>query len=477
MVHLEERDIGKSRSGRPTVEKRVALGRNARVAVPREIHGEWSTAQRKQSPLHLLGEQAATRVPELVPIRYGRMSASPFAFLRGAALPMAADLATAPHTRLTVQLCGDAHLCNFGGFASPEREMLFDVNDFDETLPGPFEWDLKRLVASLELAGRGRGFDPNVTRGVVMGASRSYQEAIRQFAAHPNLQVWYSRMDRAEIVRRWGGAVDKKTVGTLKANVSKATSKDHIRARAKLTRVVDGRLGFVSDPPLIVPIEELWGQTEAAPWREEFEELIMSYRRTLPGNYRRLLETYQLVDLARKVVGVGSVGTRSWVALLVGRDDNDTLVLQVKEAEPSVLERFLAKSTFRNHGERVVEGQRLMQAASDIFLGWQRVPVGTDGRPHDYYVRQLWDWKLSPNVDVMDPLRLRVYAQMCAWTLARAHARSGDAVAIAAYLGGGKVMAEALTRFARLYADQSEVDHQALVDAIDVGAVKARAGL
>lgn len=459
------------------MEQRAARGKAARATVPREVHGEWSPDQRRVSPLELLEEQATTRVPELVPIRYGRMAASPFAFFRGAALPMAADLSTGPRTSLNVQLCGDAHLSNFGGFASPEREMLFDVNDFDETLPGPFEWDLKRLVASMELAGRSRGFDPTVVRTIVVAAARSYQETIREFASRPNLEVWYSRMGQAEIMQRWGGSVGKKTMTEVRTNVSKATSKDHMKARAKLTHVVDGHLRFISDPPLLVPIDEVLGESEAPVFRDNIHALLLSYRRTLPGNYRRLLESYQFVDLARKVVGVGSVGTRSWVALFVGRDEQDTLILQIKEAEASVLERFLTKSTFRNHGERVVEGQRLMQAASDIFLGWQRVAIGTDGRSHDYYVRQLWDWKLSPNVEGMEPLRLRIYAEICGWTLARAHARSGDAVAIGSYLGGSKVMAEALSKYARLYADQSESDHRALVEAIAVGGVKAEMGV
>ena len=477
MVQLTDSRVSKVGGEHPSVEQRAALGKAARAAVPREAHGEWTSDQRKMSPLDLLQEQATTRVPELVPIRYGRMAASSFAFYRGAALPMAADLATRPHTSLKVQLCGDAHLVNFGGFASPEREMLFDVNDFDETLPGPFEWDLKRLVASLELAARSRGFDSDVARAIVVAGARSYQDTIREFASQPNLEVWYTRLGQAEIVQRWGGAVDKKTANLVRANVSKATSKDQLKARAKLARVIDGRLQFISDPPLIVPIDELLAGDEAAIIRGQVHELIGSYRRTLPGNYRRLLETYEFVDLARKVVGVGSVGTRSWVALFVGRDIDDTLILQIKEAEASVLERFLSKSTFKNHGERVVEGQRLMQAASDIFLGWQRVAIGTDGRPHDYYVRQLWDWKFSADVDTMDPARMRIYAQICGWTLARTHARSGDAVAIGSYLGGNKVISEALANFARLYADQSEMDHQALVDAIAAGTITAQSGV
>ena len=477
MVQLGEPRVTKSHVDHPTVEQRAARGKAARASVPREVHGEWSPGQRRLAPLDLLAEQATTRVPELVPIRYGRMAASPFAFFRGAALPMAADLATAARTQLTVQLCGDAHLSNFGGFASPEREMIFDLNDFDETLPGPFEWDLKRLATSFELAGRSRGFDAGTIRDIVLTGARSYQETIRGFAGQPNLEVWYSRMDLTQIMQRWGGAVDKKILGQVRANVSKATARDHIKARAKLTRMENGRLRFISDPPLLVPAEDVLGAEEASTFRDHIHELLVSYRRTLPGNTRRLIESYQFVDLARKVVGVGSVGTRSWVSLLVGRDENDTLILQIKEAEASVLERFLAKSAYRNHGERVVEGQRLMQAASDIFLGWQRVPVGADNRPHDYYVRQLWDWKLSPEVDSMEPARLRVYAQVCGWTLARAHARSGDAVAIGSYLGGSKAMAEALARFARLYADQSETDHKSLVDAIATGAVKGQMGV
>ena len=477
MVQLGEAPVSKTKSRHPSVEQRAALGKAARAAVPRETHAQWSPAQRRIPPLELLEEQATTRVPDLVPIRYGRMAASPFAFFRGAALPMAADLATVPHTGLKVQLCGDAHLSNFGGFASPEREMLFDVNDFDETLPGPFEWDLKRLVASLELAARGRGFEASVVRSVVLAGARSYQTTIRDFAGRPNLEVWYSRMDQTEVLRRWGGSVDRKTLGQVKANVSKATSKDHIKARAKLTRPVDGQLRFISDPPLLVPIDDVLEANEAIAFRDHIHELLVSYRRTLPGNYRKLLESYEFVDLARKVVGVGSVGTRSWVALLVGRDQTDTLILQVKEAEASVLERFLSKSSYKNHGERVVEGQRLMQSASDIFLGWQRVPLGVDGRSHDYYIRQLWDWKFSPEVDSMDPVRLRIYAEICGWTLARAHARSGDAVAIGSYLGGSKVMVEAVAQFARLYADQSEADHNTLVEAIATGRVQAQMGI
>ncbi len=445
--------------------------------LPRERHGEWAPSQRKLEPLALLAEQAETRVPELVPIRYGRMAASPFAYYRGAALPMAADLATMPQSGLTVQLCGDAHLSNFGGFASPEREMIFDINDFDETSPGPFEWDVKRLAASLEVAARGRGFDNSVGRNVVLSGVRSYQQAIRTFAGLSNLEVWYSRLDLAEITTRWGGSVAKKELEQAQRNAAKAQSKDQMKARAKLTRLVDGELCFISDPPLVVPAVELYGETEGERLEESIHESIRAYRRTLPGERRRLLESYRFVDLARKVVGVGSVGTRSWVALFVGRDNEDTLILQIKEAEASVLERFTAKSPFNNHGQRVVEGQRLMQSASDIFLGWQRVTEGVDGRPHDYYVRQLWDWKISASIETMSPSLLTAYAQVCGWTLALGHARSGDAVAIGSYLGGRDAFPMALAEFARAYAEQNEADHQALVDAITAGEVKAESGV
>jgi uncharacterized protein (DUF2252 family) len=461
----------------PSVEQRTAKGKAARTAVPRAGQAEWSPGQRTQQPLQLLAEQAETRVPELVPIRYGRMAATPFAYYRGAALPMAADLSTTSNSGLTVQLCGDAHLSNFGGFASPEREMLFDLNDFDETLPGPFEWDVKRLATSLEVAGRSRGFDAATTRSVVVGGVQSYREAVRSFAAMSNLQVWYARLDVAETIQRWGGSLGRKALADAERNVARAQAKDQIKARAKLTRWVDGSLRFLSDPPLLVPVDELFADVDAKVLEDSIHGALRAYRRTLAGDRRRLLESYQFLDLARKVVGVGSVGTRAWIALFSGRDPEDTLILQVKEAEPSVLERFVGKSAFNNCGQRVVEGQRLMQAASDVFLGWQRVAEGYDNRQHDYYVRQLWDWKFSANVDSMAPEVLGAYARMCAWTLARAHARSGDAVAIASYVGGNDAFDRALADFASSYADQNEVDHQALVNAIAAGTVKAEAGV
>jgi uncharacterized protein (DUF2252 family) len=461
----------------PTVEARVARGKAARGALPRERQAEWTSSQRTLEPLDLLAEQAQTRLPDLVPLRYGRMADSPFAYYRGAALPMAADLATTAHSGLMVQLCGDAHLSNFGGFASPEREMIFDINDFDETSAGPFEWDVKRLAASLEVAARGRGFDRSIARNVVLGGVRSYQQGIRTVAGLSNLAVWYSRLGLAEVSKRWGDAAGKKMLQRAQRSVAKAESKDQLKARAKLTRLVDGGLRFVSDPPLVVPVQELYGDTQGQRLEESIHEAIRDYRRTLPGDRRRLLESYRFLDLARKVVGVGSVGTRSWMALFVGRDNDDTLILQVKEAEASVLERFLVKSTFNNHGQRVVEGQRLMQAASDIFLGWQRVAEGVDGRPHDYYVRQLWDWKLSADVATMAPDELGVYAQVCGWALALGHARSGDVVAIGSYVGGSDAFAMALAEFAHSYADQNDRDHQALLNAIKAGTVEAETGV
>jgi uncharacterized protein (DUF2252 family) len=390
---------------------------------------------------------------------------------------MAADLATLPHSDLTVQLCGDAHLSNFGGFASPEREMLFDVNDFDETLPGPFEWDLKRLAASLEVAARSRGCDRTTARNIVLGAARSYRQTIRTFAGTTNLAVWYARLDVAGVVNRWGGTVGKKVKAEFERNIAKAQAKDQLKARANLTQMVHGEPRFRSDPPLLVPVRELYADVEADALETAVHESLRQYRRTLQGDRRHLLESYRYVDLARKVVGVGSVGTRAWVALFVGRDDADTLILQVKEAEASVLERFLTRSAFANQGQRVAEGQRLMQAASDMFLGWQRVTDGFDQRSHDYYVRQLWDWKFSANVDTMTPQLLSSYAEMCGWTLARAHARSGDAIAISSYLGTGDTFDQAVADFAFTYSDQTEADHQALVDAIAAGTIQAAPGV
>ena len=455
---------------------RARRGKVARARVTRSSHGDWAPAASRPDPIDILRQQATTRVEDLVPIRHGRMAASAFAFFRGAAAVMAADLASSPHSGLDVQLCGDAHLANFGGFASPERSLIFDVNDFDETLPGPFEWDVKRLAASLEIAARARGFDETVRAKVVAEAMRSYRETIRSFALMTNLDIWYARLDMDSILRTWGPELGGAAIKRFRRTVDKAGSKDRLKAKAKLTRFVDGELRFASDPPLLVPYQELYSGTDAQGVHDRIGLALSSYGETLNGDRRRLLAGYRFVDLARKVVGVGSVGTRSWVALMVGRDDNDPLFLQVKEAEASVLEPHLTASEFDNHGQRVVEGQQLMQSASDIFLGWQRVD-GIDGRTHDYYMRQLWDWKASADIDNMEPVMLEVYGQLCGWVLASAHARSGDPIAIGSYLGAAATFDEALVRFGRSYADQNELDHQQLVAEIAAGRIPAIPGI
>jgi uncharacterized protein (DUF2252 family) len=463
-------------SPHPTPAERAAAGKAARKSAPRTSQGQWSAGQRTRDPLTLLLEQEQSRVPELLPIRHGRMAASAFAYYRGAALPMAADLATIPSPGLVVQLCGDAHLSNFGGFASPERELLFDLNDFDETAPGPFEWDVKRLAASLEIAGRSRGFEASVNRHIVVEAVRTYREKIREFSGQQKLDIWYSRLDMPAVVALWGSEAGERAVKNLEQISTKAESKDRLKARSKLTTEVDGQLVFLNDPPLLVPVWDLFPQEQAQQITDTIYDGLRSYRRTLTPDRQHLFDGYRFVDLARKVVGVGSVGTRCWVGLFVGRDNDDVLFLQVKEAEASVLEPFTAKSTMTNHGERVVVGQRLVQAASDILLGWQRI-VAPDTPSRDYYMRQLWDWKASAAVDTMDPETLRIYAGMCAWTLARAHARSGDPIAIGAYLGQGTTFDTALADFASAYADQNERDYQALLAAIASGAISAERGV
>jgi len=459
-----------------TPTERAARGKAARAAVPRASHGDWAPDEPRRQPLDLLAEQATTRVPDLVPIRHGRMAASPFAFFRGAAYVLASDLASSPRSGLNVQLCGDAHLANFGGFASPERSFVFDLNDFDETLPGPFEWDVKRLAASVEIAARSRGFDPKVRTSIVTGTVRSYREAMRTFATMSNLDVWYTRLDMDTLLKTWGSEIAGDALKNLQRNVQKAESKDRLKAKVKLTQLVGDELRFRSDPPLLVPAEEVFSEVDHEQLETSIRQALRSYRRSLSGDRRRLVESYGYLQLARKVVGVGSVGTRAWLALMVGRDNDDPLFLQVKEAEASVLEPFLAKSTFANHGQRVVEGQRFMQATSDILLGWQRVD-GVDGRTHDYYMRQLWDWKASADVDSMTAQILGVYGQLCGWALARGHARSGDRIAIGSYLGNATTFERAMARFATAYADQNDLDHRSLVDAIADGRVQAQSGI
>jgi len=465
---------GAGASDLATVAEREAQGKTARERTPRSSHGDWQAAPDRRDPIAILEQQGESRVPELLPIRYGRMAISPFAFFRGAAAVMAADLGETLVSGLQVQLCGDAHLSNFGIFASPEREMLFDINDFDETLPGPFEWDLKRLAASMAIAGRDRGLSNAEIADVLAWTARSYRESIRGFAAMSNLAVWYAKLnvdDVMEVVRQQGLAVGKR-LQRMEQRLGRARSKDSTRAVSKLTETVDGKLRFVSEPPLVVPVEELLGERERGELRAGMRELLDRYRKSLGEEIKTLLGDYSFEAIARKVVGVGSVGTRAWVLLLVGRDEGDPLVLQAKEAQESVLEPYAGGSRYENHGQRVVEGQRLMQAAGDILLGWLPV-TGVDQVPRDFYVRQLWDGKLSVEIETFGYKALRGYGALCAWTLARAHARSGDRIAIASYLGKGGVFDQAIVEFAHTYADQNERDHTALVAAIESGRLQA----
>jgi len=461
-----------------TTAERVTRGKTARAEVPRESHAVFDPPSHRPDPIALLEEQAKTRVPDLVPIRWGRMLVSPFSFYRGAALPMASDLASTPVTGLPVQACGDAHLSNFGLFGSAERRLVFDVNDFDETLPGLWEWDVKRLAASLEVAARGNDFSGKQRHEIVMAAVGRYRQAMRTFAGMTNLDVWYAHMDMDQLRAQFDSQLRARQRKALDKGLAKARTRDSMQEVAKLTRMVDGRPRIISDPPLLVPIDELM-TTEADPAAIEkfLLGMIARYQRTLETDRRYLLEQYQFVDMAFKVVGVGSVGTRCWIVLMLGRDDSDPLFLQVKEAEPSVLSRFVGASKYANQGQRVVAGQRLMQASSDIFLGWQHTDAGVDDQPRDFYVRQLRDWKFSIEIETLLPAGLRMYGEACGWTLARAHARSGDRVAIGAYLGGSDVFDRAITQFAAAYADQNERDYEALVRAVASGRLTAERGL
>ena len=458
------------------VEERVLMGKAARTQAPLESHAEWTPSPYRVDPITLLQEQAETRVPELVPIRYGRMMVSPFAFYRGAAYVMASDLASTSRSGLRVQVCGDAHLVNFGVFASPERVLMFDMNDFDETIPGPWEWDVKRLAVSFEVAARDRGFTDKDRRMVVLQVVRSYREAMRRFAGMKNLEVWYAKLDMNTVVQRIREAVDPKLAKDVGRALVKIRAKDNIRAFEKLTVAVEGEPRIVPDPPLIVPLADLQAGIAREALMDTMKAILRTYRRTLQGDRRRLLEGYELVDVARKVVGVGSVGTRTNVGLLLGRDHQDPLFLQVKEAQNSVLAPFVGKSLYKNQGQRVVEGQRFTQATSDIFLGWLRT-LGADGLEHDYYIRQLWDAKGSADVTTMLPRGCDIYARMCGWTLARAHAHSGDRIAIASYMGKRVVFDNAIADFSAVYADQSERDYQALVGAVKSGKITAVQGV
>ncbi|MFD5733498.1 DUF2252 domain-containing protein [Streptomyces sioyaensis] len=459
----------------PTARERAERGRALRSEVPRSRHAEFTPAPDRADPVDIVERQSALRVPELVPLRYGRMLESPFRFYRGAAAIMAADLATTPSTGLRAQLCGDAHLLNFRLLASPERHLMFDINDFDETLPGPWEWDVKRLAASFAIAGRQNGFSEPERAGIIRAAGASYREQMRQYAQMRTLEVWYAHADMAEVEAEEAHELGARGRAGLARVIEDAHGHDTLQAFRKLTRRSGGQVRIASDPPLIVPLHDLLPGPEGDRLAGTLSDLIASYGRSLRADHRRLLEQYRVVDLARKVVGVGSVGTRCWILLLLGKDADDPLLLQAKEADESVLAPYAGASRHRNQGARVVDGQRMMQAASDIFLGWQRT-TGVDGRPRDFYVRQLRDWKGIMPADEMVPVGMRRFAVRCGATLARAHARSGDRIAIGAYLGSGTVFDEALAQFAERYADQNARDHQALVEAVRSGRVRAEAG-
>jgi uncharacterized protein (DUF2252 family) len=459
-----------------TTAERAARGKAARAEAPRGAHAEWEPPPNRPDPVRLLEQQDETRVPELVPIRYGRMLVSPFTFYRGAAAIMAADLTVGPRSGLNAQLCGDAHLLNFGVYAAPDRRLVFSLNDFDETLPGPFEWDVKRLAASFAIAGRDRNFSSKARARINMTVGRSYREAMRQFASMGNMDLWYARMDVDEFARDFSARATGAAKKVLQKGIDRARTKDSLKAFSKLCRMVDGEPRIVSDPPLIVPVNELVEHASEEAIHEAFRVFVRKYRRTLPSDRRRLVERFRYVDAARKVVGVGSVGTRAWIVLMLGHDEGDPLFLQAKEAQPSVLEPYLGRTEYANQGQRVVEGQRLMQAASDILLGWIRTE-GIDGVERDFYIRQLWDAKGSAPVEVMVPSGFEEYARICGWMLAKGHARSGDAVAIAAYLGTSRAFDNALAEFAESYADQNERDYDALRRAVDSGSVIAETGV
>jgi uncharacterized protein (DUF2252 family) len=464
--------------GHLTPAERSVRGKAARAEVPLESHARFDPPPDRPDPIALLEEQAESRIPELVPVRYGRMMVSPFTYYRGAALPMASDLAITPVSGLSVQACGDAHLSNFGIFGSAERRLVFDVNDFDETLPGPWEWDVKRLAASMEVAARDSGFPGKKRRQIVSSTVGRYREAMRAFAGMSDLDVWYARADMEELRAQFEDQLKARQRKAVDKGLTKARTRDSMQEVGKLTRMVDGQPRIISDPPLVVPIDELIPtEGDRASLETLLTELIGKYRRTLETDRRYLLDQFEFADMARKVVGVGSVGTRCWIVLMLGRDTADPLFLQVKEAEPSVLSRFVGASKYANQGQRVVAGQRLMQASSDIFLGWQRNEVGMDGKPHDFYMRQLRDWKFSLDIEDLIPRGMRLYGQLCGWTLARAHARSGDRIAIAAYLGASDTFDKAVTEFAAAYADQNEKDHRALLDAASSGRITAERDL
>jgi uncharacterized protein (DUF2252 family) len=468
---------GSAISSRPTISERVALGKSARAETPRSDQARFEPSAQRPDPVDLLEAQARDRVPELVPIRYGRMLVSPFTFYRGAAKIMAHDLAMTPRTGLTVQTCGDAHLSNFGLFASPERRLVFDINDFDETLPGPWEWDVKRLAASMLIAARDNGYRRRDQERIVLATVGQYRTAIRQFATLDNLSVWYAQFEVEPLIDAVRDQLSAGMVKRTKRELAKARTRDNMTAFAKLARPVDGSARIVDQSPLIVPIDVLAAGFSRDQLFDSLQAIVRVYVATLEVDRRTLVDQYELTDFARKVVGVGSVGTRSWIGLMLGRDNRDPLFLQIKEAQASVLEDLLPRSEFDNHGRRVVAGQRLMQASSDILLGWLRVQSDDSEFARDFYVRQLRDWKGSAPIDEMVPDGMLAYGRACGWTLARAHARSGDRIAIAGYLGSGTQFDRALLEFANRYAEQNERDYAALADAVKTGKLKAVTGI
>ena len=450
-----------------TPAERAAAGRAVRTRVPRSTVANFSLAADRPDPIDLLLEQAVTRVPDLIPIRHSRMAASPFAFFRGAALPMAADLASMPNSGLRVQLCGDAHLLNFGIFGTPERRLVFDINDFDETSPGPFEWDVLRLTASLVLASRERGDAPAYTNTLVLSTVAAYRESMASFAKMSNLDVWYSLFDVDQLFNELGGSGGAHAGTFDERSMRKVRRRDSVMAAERTTETVGGELRFVSNPPLQVPdstiIDSLYSYSLG-----QVHTNAELYRRSLSPERRYLFDDYRIVDGARRVVGVGSVGTRCYILLLLGRDSKDPLILQVKESQASVLERFAGKGAFNNHGERVVVGQKLTQSASDLFLGWTTMMLPDAGHRY-FYLRQFRDWKASIDYTQLNEEGFLYYSRLCAWALAKAHARSGDQIAISAYLGNGTAFDKAVLEFSLTYADQTLIDHQSLVDAIASG--------
>jgi len=459
-----------------TPADRAAAGRAARAAVPRRSHARFHPSAARPDPVALLTQQDAGRIADLLPIRFGRMLASPFAFLRGAALIMASDLSGTPVTGLYVQACGDAHLSNFGVYASPERRLVFEVNDFDETLPAPWEWDVKRLATSIEVAGRGNGFSRGQRRANVLAAVARYRSAMLGFAGRPELGIWYAPSELDELRRQYRDVLNRPERKLARADLARIRDRDGRMALSELTHVVQGQPRFVSKPPLLVPVADLPGSPGPGTSRPGIDGILARYRATLAPDRRHLVSRFTVADAARKVVGVGSVGMGCWIILLTGRDPSDLLVLQVKQATTSVLSAFAGPTVYHSQGKRVVSGQQLMQEASDIFLGWHS-PAAPGAGVGDCYIRQLRDWKYSPAVESMRPRVMRSYGELCGQTLARAHARSGDSIAIAAYLGGSDVFDQAVADFAAAYADQNDRDRASLEAAVTAGRVTAERGV